>query len=180
MSSTFDVGTAPHAIKIQFDENVSATLTPGDLVLQNLTAGTTISKAQIAVTFDIATRVATLTFTPGVLPDGNYHASILRTGVNDAGGNQLVADVNLDFFVLAGDVNHDRTVNFEDLIIVAQNYGQTGRTFAQGNLDYSVDGSVNFDDLILLAQHYNLTLTPPTIVAPVAQKSKHAALMELA
>jgi hypothetical protein len=56
------------------------------------------------------------------------------------------------------DANRDRRVDFADLLIVAQNYGQTGRTFSQGNFDYSFDGSVGFGDLLILAQNYNASL----------------------
>ena len=52
---------------------------------------------------------------------------------------------------LMGDVNHDGTVNFQDLVILAQNYGKTGG-FAQGDLNG--DGKIDFADLVLLAQVY--------------------------
>ena len=50
-----------------------------------------------------------------------------------------------------GDANLDGTVNFSDLLLLAQNYGQPGG-WAQG--DFNHDGVVNFADLLLLAQHY--------------------------
>jgi len=53
---------------------------------------------------------------------------------------------------LAGDVNHDGSVNFSDLLILAQNYGSQQPLFENGDLDG--DGSVTFGDLLLLAQHY--------------------------
>ena len=52
-----------------------------------------------------------------------------------------------------GDVNFDGTINFDDLIVLAQNYGQpNGRWWGTG--DSNFDGAVNFDDLIALAQNY--------------------------
>lgn len=68
-------------------------------------------------------------------------------------------------YTLAGDANLDRAVNFDDLLIVAQNYnaGIGGRTWDQGNFNYNtpdtVAGAVGFDDLLLLAQNYGTSLT---------------------
>ena len=55
----------------------------------------------------------------------------------------------------AGDANLDLTVNFDDLIRLAQHYNASG-VWTDGDFDYT--GNVNFDDLILLAQHYNATV----------------------
>lgn len=54
-----------------------------------------------------------------------------------------------------GDGNLDRTVNFDDLLVLAQNYGGADRTWSQGNFDFDVAHVVNFDDLLILAQNYN-------------------------
>ena len=55
---------------------------------------------------------------------------------------------------LPGDATVNGTVNFDDLIPLAQNYNKpTLQTWATG--DFTGDGKVNFDDLIPLAQHYN-------------------------
>ena len=53
------------------------------------------------------------------------------------------------FFVLAGDVDHSRSVNLDDFTALAANFGLTGRIFSQGDLSY--DGSVNLDDFTILA-----------------------------
>ncbi len=52
-----------------------------------------------------------------------------------------------------GDSNLDRDVDFDDLLILAQNYGSTTATLALGDNNY--DAKVNFDDLLALAQNYN-------------------------
>ena len=59
--------------------------------------------------------------------------------------------------VLAGDSNLSLTVDFDDLLALAKNYGATGKEWYQGDFNY--DGNVNFDDLLLLAKNYNGTLT---------------------
>lgn len=67
-------------------------------------------------------------------------------------------------YTVAGDANLDGSVNFDDLLITAQSYGQAGKSFAQGNYDFDLAGNVNFDDLLLLAQNYGGAL----VTAPVA------------
>jgi hypothetical protein len=56
--------------------------------------------------------------------------------------------------LLGGDANFDGTVNFSDLLILAQNYGiGTGsRIWSTG--DFSGDQTTGFDDLLQLAQNY--------------------------
>jgi len=51
-----------------------------------------------------------------------------------------------------GDLNLDGRVDFADLLIMAQHYGQQNANWDQGNLTY--DGSVAFSDLLRLAQNY--------------------------
>jgi len=52
-----------------------------------------------------------------------------------------------------GDANADGNVNFTDLVVVAQNYTTTGRSWYEGDFNY--DGNVNFEDLVSLARNYN-------------------------
>ncbi len=58
---------------------------------------------------------------------------------------------------LKGDSNLSGNVNFDDLLLLAQNYDPagTGKVYAQGDTNY--DGAVNFDDLLSLAQNYGLS-----------------------
>jgi len=53
----------------------------------------------------------------------------------------------------AGDVNHDGTVNFTDLVILAQHYNSTNVPLYEDG-DLTGDGTVNFADLVILAQNY--------------------------
>jgi len=79
----------------------------------------------------------------------------------------MAADYSFDFFALAGDANHDRTVDVSDLGILATNWQLSSRTFSQGDFNY--DGVVDVTDLGILATNWQLT-SPP--VAPVAAAAR--------
>ena len=61
---------------------------------------------------------------------------------------------------LPGDANLDSSVTFDDLLILARNYGDftTLKTWQNGDFDYN--GEVGFSDLLALARTYNTTLSP--------------------
>jgi hypothetical protein len=152
---------APHRLVYQFSENVSASLSTADLVLQDTTHGTTVPAASIALAYDAVTNSATFTFpgfTNGVLPDARYTATLLAAGVTDAAGNALAANQVTSFFVLAGDANHDGTVNLSDFNVLAGNFGQSGRIFSQGDFNY--DGTVNLSDFNILAARFGTSVGP--------------------
>jgi hypothetical protein len=86
--------------------------------------------------------------------------------VRDEFDQPMAQDFTFDFFVLAGDANRDRVVNFSDLLALAKNYNKTGATWADG--DFTGDGTVNFADLLILAKAYNKALPAPAPVVTVA------------
>ncbi len=55
-------------------------------------------------------------------------------------------------YLKPGDATGDDHVNFADLLILAQNFGQTGLGFTSANFDRV--GSVDFSDLLILAQNF--------------------------
>ncbi|HEY7116328.1 MAG TPA: glycoside hydrolase family 76 protein [Tepidisphaeraceae bacterium] len=157
-TTSFEFATA-QAVLAQFSEDVSGSLAPDDLLLQNMTTGASIPSTAIRVDWDPQLRQARWTFPgyPAGLPDGNYRATLAAGGVRDLTGNPMTDDATFDFFILAGDANRDRTVDFNDLVLLAQNYNTMGgKTFGQG--DFNGDGNVDFNDLVILAQRYNTTL----------------------
>ena len=93
-----------------------------------------------------------------LLPDGNYRLTLPAANLTDIAGNLLAGPVVFEFRQLAGDANGSGMVDFQDLIVLAQNYNTAGRTFSGGNFNYSTDGLVDFADLIILAQNYNTSL----------------------
>ena len=86
-------------------------------------------------------------------------------GKSTAGGQYIGLDNVSLVPELAGDANDDGTVNFTDLLTLAENYGARGAAWEQG--DFTGDGSVSFDDLLLLARNYGQTL----MAAQMAQLS---------
>jgi predicted outer membrane repeat protein len=161
--------TAPHRIRLTFSQNVGASLGTDDVVLRDQTHAVILPASTLSLSYDPSTNRATFTvasFPSGVLPDARYRLTIQAAGITNSSGVPLAANELFDFHALAGDANRDQTVNFDDLLIVAQNYGMTGRTFSQGNFNYDSGGAVGFDDLLLLAQRYgtNLQLAKPLLV----------------
>jgi hypothetical protein len=127
-----------------------------DLLVTNLTTGQSFAASSLALSDGNTTLRFTL---PANLPDGNYRFTLPAASVTDYADNALASSRVVDgAFVLAGDLNRDRAVNFADLLILAQNYNQSDRSFSQGNLDRSADGVVGFSDLLILAQSYQTTL----------------------
>jgi len=165
-ASTFNYQLARQSIALIFSEGVQ---TPGvaDLTLVNQTTGQTIDPASMAVTYDAASTTETISF-PGIasghLPDGNYKLTVNAAGVKDLAANTLDGNsdgaggdnFNFSFFQLGGDANRDRTVDFNDLVKLAQNYNTGGKSWPDG--DFNGDGAVDFNDLVILAQNYNTSL----------------------
>jgi glucose/arabinose dehydrogenase len=153
-----------HGVRFTFGENL-ADLTASDLQLVNLTTGVPVPAASIEMTWNAGVALFTFPGYPGgLLPDGDYRATLPAGSATDAAGNPLAAPVTLDFFVLAADANRDRAVNFNDLLALARNYNAPGKTWADGDFNY--DGTVNFSDLLILARSYNKALpaqSPPVM-----------------
>jgi hypothetical protein len=164
-TGSFDMNLPRMAARLQFNDDVATSLAAGDFTLTNLTTSVVVPSSQVSVVFDSATRRATVTYTGnprGILPDGNYRLRLNAASVADPAGNVNSAAIDTTFRVFVGDATSDGSINFSDLLIVAQNYNTTGRNHAQGDFDY--DGAVNFNDLLVLAQKYNTSLA--SVVAP--------------
>jgi hypothetical protein len=155
------------AVSVTFGAKInSGTIGPADLDLINLTTDAKIDTAASTVVYNSGTNVGKWTVASH-LPDGNYRATLRAGAVRDQFGDALASDVTTNFFVLAGDANRNRTVDFSDLVTLSQNYNGTGKTYSQGDFDY--DGDVDFQDLVILAKNYGKTL--PTSGAKAAMFS---------
>jgi hypothetical protein len=89
----------------------------------------------------------------GVLPDADYRATVLAMGLMDASFNQATQDTSQDFFVLAGDANHDGVIDGDDyaMIDAGFNLGKTG--FSHGDFNY--DGVIDGDDYAIIDAAFN-------------------------
>jgi hypothetical protein len=83
-------------------------------------------------------------------------------------------DHTLSFFHLTGDATRDGIVDFNDLVVIAQNYNTAANTFSRGDFNY--DGTVAFEDLTLLAQEYNTALPGAPLSAPLGASGVEAAV----
>lgn len=168
VSASFDYTGSSQSVVVTFSKDVSASLAATDFELVNLTAGNaSVELSLLSVSPDGTT--ARLGFAntgglnPAVLADGDYQFKVKAGEVSD-GFAVLSADSLWPFYFKNADLNHDRTVGFDDLLIIAQGYGiASGATFAQGDVNY--DGQVGFDDLLAMAQLYGQTLLQSKPVA---------------
>jgi fibronectin-binding autotransporter adhesin len=74
-------------------------------------------------------------------------------------------------FTIPGDANLDGTVDFSDLVKLAQNYGNTVSATTESwwtHGDFNYDGTVDFVDLVKLAQNYNGSVTAAPAVPSLA------------
>jgi hypothetical protein len=165
--------TAPigEGLTLDFSADVPASALTSALQIVNLATG--LSATPKSVVYDAILHRATVTFDPMAMADGNYRLTIAAGALPG-----LATAMQYDYFILAGDVNHDRSVDFQDLAAMAQHYNTTGgMTWAQG--DFNGDGNVDFLDLARLAQRYNTALPAPVVgaAAPTGTVSVAAAPM---
>jgi hypothetical protein len=148
---------ARQAVDITFSEDLYTTLDDAAILITNLTTGLDLPASSFTTYYDRQNRTWSVLF-KSAIPDGDYRLTLPGGSLRDGAGNAMLSHT-FDFFTLAGDANRDRRVDFHDLLLLARNYNQSGRTFSEGNFDYSTDGLVNFSDFLILARNYNVTLT---------------------
>jgi hypothetical protein len=173
LSATFDYDAAQN-LTYSFSENVSG-LALGGLSLLNTTTNQNVN---LALQFTDPSQAAVVTFPLGMLPDGNYTATLNAGAMTDAAGN-LSALRSDNFFFLDADANHDGTVNSLDFNAVATNFGASGVPFSGGDFNY--DGTVDTLDFNALATRFGTTLpaaaTPLTVQSALAISSPTLAVM---
>ena len=163
-SSDFGYEALPHTFSITFNGPVLG-LDPADLSVVPQAGGPAITPS--GVTGEGST-LATFTFA-SPFADGRYTATLAAGSVTNAAGAPLAADYQANFLFLTGDANNDGTVNLSDFNVLASNFGQSPRNFAQGDFNY--DGQVNLQDFNLLAARFGTSVAPAASTAPPGSAS---------
>jgi hypothetical protein len=158
------------AVRLGFSEDVLASIDVADLEIVNVATGIRVPASEFTLsTQSAAGQPTVVTWThnlaSGILPDGQYSATLPANSVADTAGNGNGLS-SFTFNILAGDADRDGSVGFSDLVLLAQNYGLSDKTFSQGDFNY--DGTVNFDDLVILAQKYGNLAQLAAALAPLA------------
>jgi glucose/arabinose dehydrogenase len=163
----------------QFSEYVGFSLDRGDFTLTDLTTNSTVPASSSVFTYDEQTNAASFRF-PGLLPDGNYRATLSGIGVRDASGNALSGgSKTFDLFILGGDANRDRNVNTSDLNALVASFGTSGKTFSQGNFNYDPTGIVDTLDFNVLARNWGKHLAAPSAAARPATHAMQGMLFSI-
>jgi hypothetical protein len=171
--ANFDYTQFPEELSFAFNTDVTATPDWASVLkLQNLTTGQTITPT--SAKYDNTTGIVTYALdTP--IPDGNYRATLLASGITDANTNHLDGNADgtpgdnytYDFFQLAGDANHDGKVNLTDFGAFRGHFGkQTDATWDMGDFNY--DGAVNLQDFGILRANFGKSLPAVTTAAAPA------------
>jgi hypothetical protein len=157
-SSRFNFDHARQSLTLTFDQAVGPSLAADDLLLRHLGTNTLVPADKVQVAYDPQSRTATFTFPGypnGVLPDGDYEATILASRVADAAGNGLAGDFTTGFFVLAADATRDRGVNLADYFAIDRGRAMRLTGFANGDLNYS-GGPPDADDYLVIDRAFLL------------------------
>ena len=163
VQSTFFEAIDRQAITITFSEPVQD-VQASDLFVVNLNTFASLDPAGFDV--QVFNGGAGVTFewdvaAFGPLPNGNYSATLDAGTVEDAAGNPLASAATVTFFALNGDVNRNRTVNTQDLLVVLNNFGTTGQNLTGGDVNYN--GTVNTQDLLVVLNAFGTSL-PSNVV----------------
>lgn len=174
IESHFDP-TQALAVEFSFDKAVAASsLNTSDLKIVNLTTGQSFTAVRVVPSPDYTSVSFSL---PSNMSNGNYRFTLASGSVMSQVGwpTETAAELSdSTTFVLAGDITRDRQVNFDDLLVIAQNYAQSGRSYSQGDLTYN--GVVDFSDLLILAQNYGRTLSVSLPLSPVTPGRRRIAV----
>jgi hypothetical protein len=152
--------SSPNMLRFTFSQNIGASFSAASLSVATLPSGPTFGATEYV--YNPLDGSGTFTL-PAGLPDSDYRATL-------AAGDVLADDFTFDFFILAGDADHDRDVDVNDLGVLASNWQQSPRPFSQGNLDYSANGLVDVADLGILASNWQQELPVPS--APALGKAR--------
>jgi hypothetical protein len=173
-NTRFDYDTPRQQVVFTMSESIGASFAIADLTLTNLDTAAAVPALNLLGAFNAASNEIIIQFTGFpflALPDGNYRATLNAGSVLDTASIPLGSAVSFDFYVLAGDANRDRKVDVADLGVLASNWQRPGKTFSQGNFDYSATGLVDVADLGILASNWQKNVAAPSAPFAPAQRA---------
>ncbi len=154
---------------VTFSQNIQ-TPPASAISLRNLSTGTSIATSAYFTSYNATAHTLTIQMNPGnYFAESSFRLTLSAAGVVNPQGVAMSADYNFDFGFNRADFDQSGVVDFNDLLILAQHYKQSG-PYSQGDTNY--DGVVNFDDLLALAQRYQ----GAAIVLPTRQRHESIAL----
>jgi O-glycosyl hydrolase len=156
-------------IDLSTTEDTTASFEAADVTIIDLATNLAVTQWTFNDTFNYGITIGKIAFSTR-LPDGRYRMTIAAGAISDQLNLPSATAIVLNFEVLRGDATGDGNVNFDDLLVVAQNYGKSNRRWRTG--DFNGDNVVNFDDLLIVAQQYGSTLPVPAVTKPFAVRAK--------
>ena len=178
----YDTGVLPQQLTVTFNEPVMASSWSAAVPVQDVSTGTTLALTDS--NFSFTGNTLTVSLGSARIPDGDYTATLNGSLITDTSGNKLggtdgtPGDPYYDnFFLLAGDTNHDGVVDITDYNTLESHFGTTtGMTWSDGDFNY--DNKVNSADYFLQHKNYgeNLSLPIPTGVVVTGVTPNSAAL----
>jgi hypothetical protein len=160
-------------MELDFTADVSGSFVTDDVLLTNLDTGAVIPPSAIGLSVNTWNDAVRITYTgPGgrhVLPNGDYRLTLRAGSIVSATGQTLTTDANIEFFVLAGDADHNGVINFDDYARIDNGFNNHLVGFSNGDFNY--DGVVNFDDYALIDLAFNSQTAPLPASSPLETKS---------
>jgi RHS repeat-associated protein len=168
----YDERSSLAKIGVCFDADISASLSPDDLVMTRSDTGQAVDLTGVSPSWNAATNTATWNLAglpSGRITDGFYRVRLVAPGITDSAGHPLDGnrdgtagdDFEWSTFQKAGDVNGDGTVDAGDLTVVQANLLKLLGQF-DPRADLNLDGKVNALDLLVVRQNWQTALQPPT------------------
>ncbi|MBX3438590.1 MAG: S8 family serine peptidase, partial [Planctomycetaceae bacterium] len=152
-------------LTIAFDQPVTVT-SAGSLTLFNQSNGQFVSLGTATLIGNGTTSITwVLADGPGgmsdiVLPNGRYAAGLAMDAVTPG----LAWPLAFEFHKLAGDIDGDELVNFNDYFAVREHFDASGSAYRPGDGDG--DGLVNFNDYFAVRENFDAVL--PAMTAGLA------------
>jgi hypothetical protein len=154
LSALFDPNPNNPSIRLTFNEDVSASLTPAHLLLKGADGN-----AFPASTLTCDAAANTATFRLPSLPEGRFIATLAGAPITDEAGNSFdQAAFAYEFTRLVGDIDNDADVDHEDFTILFADFGATHATGSRSDLNG--DSKVDFADFQILEKNFGRTLPP--------------------